>query len=194
MKSNKKLFDRLKQIKNRRSSSMKYFNNVRTLEELRRQYKELLKRFHPDNPQGSTEACQEINSEYDRLFKVLKDKHESKLDKTAESTAHKESSYNANMYDWENDKALREVLQKIINFDGIEIELVGAWLWVSGNTYSYKKELKELGFKWASQKKQWYFHTDAYRKKSHKSLSMEDIRNYYGSIKVQTDTRILLEA
>ena len=114
---------------------MKYFNNVNTLEELRRQYKELLKKYHPDNPQGSTEACQEINAEYDRLFKVLKDKHESKSDKTADSTAHKESSYNANMYDWENDKALREVLQKIINFDVIEIELVCEWILVSGNTY-----------------------------------------------------------
>ena len=173
---------------------MKYFNNVNALEDLRRQYKELLKKYHPDNPQGSTEACQEINAEYDRLFKVLKDKHESKSDKTADSTNTKQSEYSKNMYDWENDKALREVLQKIINFDGIEIEIVGAWLWVSGNTYIFKDELKEMGFKWASQKKQWYFHTDAYRKRSRKSLSMDDIRNYYGSTKVQTDSRVLLEA
>ena len=173
---------------------MKYFNNVNTLEELRRQYKELLKKYHPDNPQGSTTATQEINAEYDRLFKVLKDKHENKSDKTADNTAHKQTSYNANMYDWENDRSLREVLQKIINFDGIEIELVGAWLWVSGNTYSYKKELKEIGFKWASQKKMWYWKSEAYQKKSRKSLSMDDIRNYYGSTKVQTDSRILLEA
>lgn len=173
---------------------MKYFNNVSTLEELRRQYKELLKQYHPDNANGSTAATQEINSEYDRLFKVLKDKHESKSDKTADSTAHKESSYNANMYDWENDKALRDVLQKIINFDGIEIEIVGAWLWVSGNTYNYKKELKEIGFKWASQKKMWYWKSEAYQKKSRKSLSMDDIRSYYGSTKVQTDSRVLLEA
>ena len=173
---------------------MKYFNNVSTLEELRRQYKELLKKYHPDNPQGSTAATQEINAEYDRLFKLLKDKHENKSDKTADGTASKQTSYNANMYDWENDRSLREVLQKIINFDGIEIEIVGAWLWVSGNTYNYKKELKEIGFKWASQKKQWYFHTDSYRKKSRKSLSMDDIRNYYGSTKVQTDSMVLLEA
>ena len=164
------------------------------MEDLRRQYKELLKKYHPDNPQGSTEACQEINAEYDRLFKVLKDKHESKSDKTADSTNTKQSEYSKNMYDWENDKALREVLQKIINFDGIEIEIVDAWLWVSGNTYIFKDELKEIGFKWASQKKQWYFHTDAYRKRSRKSLSMDDIRNYYGSTKVQTDSRVLLEA
>ena len=55
-----------------------YFKNVETLEELRRQYKELLKKYHPDNPQGSTEATQSINAEYDKLFKVLKNKHESK--------------------------------------------------------------------------------------------------------------------
>lgn len=173
---------------------MKYFKNVHTLEELRKQYKELLKKYHPDNANGSTEATQEINAEYDRLFKLLKDKHERKSDNTADSTNTKQSEYSKNMYDWENDRSLREILQKIINFDGIEIEIVGAWIWLSDNTYNYKKELKELRFKWASQKKQWYFHTDIFRKKSHKSLSMDDIRSYYGSTKVQTDTRILLEA
>lgn len=173
---------------------MKYFNNVSTLEELRRQYKELLKKYHPDNANGSTEATQEINSEYDRLFKVLKDKHESKSDKTADSTNTNQSEYSKNMYDWENDRSLREVLQKIINFDGIEIELVGAWIWVSGNTYSYKKELKEIGFKWASQKKMWFWHGENFKKKSRKTLSMEEIQNYYGSTKVQTDSRVLLEA
>lgn len=169
----------------------KYFDHVTTLEELRRQYRDLLKKYHPDNVNGSTEATQEINAEYDRLFKVLKNRHDTAQQSKADSN---QSEYNKNMYDWENDKALRDVLQMIINFEGIEIELVGAWIWVSGNTYSYKKELKEIGFKWASQKKQWYFHTDAYKKKSRKSLSMNDIRSYYGSTRVYTDTRVLLES
>ncbi len=173
---------------------MKYFANVNTLEQLRRQYKELIRKYHPDNVNGSTEATQDINSEYDKLFKVLKDNHESKsTDKTANSTAYTQSEY-SNMYDKQNDKALREILQKIINFDGIEIELVGSWLWISGNTFKYKKDLKELGFKWASQKKMWYWKSEAYHKKSNKSLSMEDIRSYYGSTKVYTDSRVLLEA
>lgn len=55
----------------------KYFINVNTLEQLRRQYKELLKKFHPDNG-GSEEIMKAVNVEYDKLFKVLKDKHESK--------------------------------------------------------------------------------------------------------------------
>ena len=56
----------------------KYFSSVGTLEELRKQYRDLLKKHHPDNADGSTEATQEINAEYDRLFKVLKDRHESR--------------------------------------------------------------------------------------------------------------------
>ena len=62
--------------------TMTYFNNVKTLDELRKQYKELLKQYHPDNPNGSTEATQTINAEYDKLFKALKDKHEQSTDNT----------------------------------------------------------------------------------------------------------------
>jgi len=157
----------------------KYFSKVETLEELRRQYRDLLKKYHPDNANGSTEATQEINAEYDKLFKILKDRHESKsADVNQGSKSNTKSAYNANMYDWENDKALREILQKIISFDGIEIEIIGQWIWISGNTYSYKQELKELGFKWASQKKQWFWHGEDFRKKSHKTKEL--LRQYKG--------------
>ena len=66
---------------------MTYFKNVNTLEELRKQYKELLKKYHPDNPQGSTEATQDINAEYDKLFRLLKDKHESNTEQTNNKTS-----------------------------------------------------------------------------------------------------------
>ena len=162
---------------------MKYFNNVNTLEELRKQYKELLKKYHPDNPNGSTEATQAINAEYNNLFKVLKDRHEKKAtDSTTEKT-----DFDNMKYDFSEDAKLREVLQKIINFSDITIELCGSWIWLSGNTYQYRKELKEYGFKWASQKKQWYWHSEAFRKKGRKTLSMEDIRNYYGSTEFKAD-------
>lgn len=158
-----------------------YFENINTLEELRKQYKELLKKYHPDNG-GNVSIMQMVNAEYDELFKILKNKHK-------KSTTTKQTDYNQNMYDWENDKTLREVLEKIISFDGIDILICGQWIWVDGNTYFYKKELKKTGFKWASSKKKWYFHTDTFRKKSHKTLSMEDIQNYYGSTTVKATNK-----
>ena len=39
----------------------------------------------------------------------------------------------------------KEVLQQIIGFSNINIAIVGCWIWVDGNTYSYKDDLKTLG-------------------------------------------------
>lgn len=171
----------------------KYFKEANTLEELRKQYKDLLKKHHPDNADGSTEATQEINAEYDRLFKLLKDKHESKTADSKENNA--KADFNNMKYDFSEDAKLREALQQIITFDGINIEIVGCWIWVDGNTYGYKDTLKSLGFKWAREKKKWYFHTEAFRKRSRRKLSMEDIRSYYGCTEVETNvTRRLKQA
>ena len=169
----------------------KYFENIRTLEELRKQYKELLKMHHPDNG-GNVSEMQEINAEYYRLFKILKDQHEYNYSSDNASAG---NNYSNMKYDFTEDEKLREMLNKIIHFDSIDIELVGAWIWLSGNTYACKKELKELGFKWASQKKMWYWHSEAFRKKSRKTLSMDNIRSYYGSTEVKNaDKMILMQA
>lgn len=162
---------------------MKYFRNINTLEELRKVYKELLKIHHPDNG-GNVAEMQEINAEYDKMFKVLKDRHTSKSsDNTTDFNEFKNKQY-----DFSEDKALREILEKIIAFRGISIEVVGNWIYVF-NSYEFRKELKELGFKWASKKKAWYWHSETFRKKGRKALSMDDIRNYYGSTEVKTEER-----
>lgn len=48
-----------------------YFKEATTVDELRKQYRELLKKYHPDNKNGSLEITKEINTEYDRLFAIL---------------------------------------------------------------------------------------------------------------------------
>lgn len=165
---------------------MKYFKNLGTLEELRKQYKELLKQYHPDNG-GDVAAMQEINLEYDTLFKQLKNRHESKADNS------NKSGHDNMQYDFEEDTKLREALQKVVVLNDVIIEIIGNWLWISGNTYQHKEYLKEIGFKYARKKHAWYFHTEAFRKKGHKTLSMDDIRNYYGSTEVKADGRRLLK-
>ena len=160
---------------------MKYFKNVESLQELRKQYKEL-----PMDNGGNVAQMQEINVEYDKLFKLLKNKHDST------ATNNDKTSYDNMKYDFTEDALLREMLNKIIGFSGITIEVCGSWIWAF-DSFKYRKELKEMGFKYASKKKAWYWHSESFRKKSHKVLSMDDIRNYYGSTEVQTGHRVLLQ-
>lgn len=167
---------------------MSYFKNVNTLEDLRKEYKELLKEHHPDNG-GNVADMQAVNAEYDQLFKMLKDKH---TGNNAGNGSTYNTGYNKNMYDWENDRALREALSAVAGLDGLDIEICGQWIWISGNTYMHKTALKDAGFKWAGKKKQWYFHTETFRKKSRKVISMDDIRNCYGSTSVKPEQKILL--
>ncbi len=89
-------------------------------------------------------------------------------------------------YDFTEDAKLREVLQQIITFEGINMEVCGSWIWAF-DSYDYRKELKALGFKYASKKRAWYWHSEVFRKKGRKTLSMDDIRSYYGSTEVATN-------
>ena len=50
---------------------MERFQNIYSIAELRKTYRILLKRYHPDNEGGSLEITQEINKEYDMLFSEL---------------------------------------------------------------------------------------------------------------------------
>ena len=52
---------------------MMYFKDIQSLEELRKEYKRLVKVNHPDNG-GSEDAIKVINVEYELTFKVLTEK------------------------------------------------------------------------------------------------------------------------
>lgn len=154
---------------------MKYFKNVETLEELRREYKRLVKENHPDNG-GSNEAIKIINVEYDELFKVLKNN-----DKTEHTK-----------YNMSEDEMLRNVINSIINLN-IDIEICGSWIWVSGNTYGCKTELKQNGFRWASKKKMWYWHSTEEKVRGNGKTTIDDIRNKYGSqVMKESDRKIYI--
>ena len=83
---------------------------------------------------------------------------------------------------------IQEIFTKIKHFPGLEIEVCGTWLWVSGNTYTVKGELKNLGFQWASKKKMWSWHLDTYKKyDKNGEWDINKIRNAWGSMDMETE-------
>ena len=73
----------------------------------------------------------------------------------------------------------------------IKTEVCGTWMWISGETWRYKKELGKngLGLKWASKKQQWYWSPAGFRKKSKRVFSMDEIRSKYGSVELEPELR-----
>ena len=59
-----------------------YFQNVDSVEELKKQYKTLAFKYHPDREGGSVAAMQRINAEYDELLKTVRNVHKTADGKT----------------------------------------------------------------------------------------------------------------
>ena len=158
---------------------MKWFNEreILNINELRTVYKKLLIKFHPDNNLGTdtTKEIQEINLEYELLFKKLKNSFESSSQYKNATDREKQS------YDYEKDQSIRDIINRLSSIPNIIIEIIGCWVWVSGNTYPFRKELKELGLRFCNKKVAWSIHFDDYYKGHRGTTTMEHIRNKYGS-------------
>ncbi len=137
---------------------------------LKQAYRAACKKHHPD--QGGTEDTMKlVNLAYETLNKC--DWTEADRAQAAKQTPLTET--------------MKEKLQAV-SFPGITAELIGTWLWLSGETYKYRKEIKAAGFKFSRNKKSWHFHENTgYRKFSKKNFSMDDIRDSFGTEGLDTN-------
>lgn len=93
----------------------KYFKNVKNFEDLKKQYKDLLKKNHPDNG-GDLEVMKEINVEFDALFPIWKNRKEEKTGETVYETSDEVRSQFYTQNGWEGSnhnwsRSLKEVAQ-----------------------------------------------------------------------------------
>ncbi|MCL2379066.1 MAG: molecular chaperone DnaJ [Defluviitaleaceae bacterium] len=153
---------------------MNYFSPTpTTCEELKKMYRALAHKHHPDCG-GCTQAMQAINAEYKALFAKLKNVHVN-----AEGEAyHKHTD--------EVPEEFIEIINRLIRMENIVIEVIGTFLWVSGNTKPYKEDLKSMRFKWHTKKVCWYLAPEDYRKRNRKEYSMDELREMYNSQTIGT--------
>jgi hypothetical protein len=147
---------------------------ISTLDDLKKAYKNLAKKLHPDKG-GDTAKFQAMQNEYDLLVnEILK-------------------TGNLNTQQVKNEVELDEIFKQIVNalipYENLNIEIIGTWIWLSGTfndlaplTKKYGNGLLDsLGFKWASNKKMYYLDTTGKGTKNKKEMSIDSIRNKYGS-------------
>jgi len=57
------------------------------------------------------------------------------------------------------------VIEQIITLPNIIIEVVGNWIWVTGNTYPVKDSLKAVGLFFAPKNVAWYYRAEEFKTK-----------------------------
>lgn len=149
---------------------MRYFTDCKTAEELKKAYRTWAKKLHPDLG-GNAEEFKVMQAEYERMWERLKNVHKTAKGKT----------YTAKTETAETPQEFITIINVLIKLEGVQTEICGNWIWCSGNTMTHKHTLKHLGFKWAHKKKAWYYHTEPYKKKSHRELTLDEIREMFGS-------------
>lgn len=153
---------------------MTYLKKCECIEELKKEYRALSLIYHPDvshDPQAE-EIMKAINAEYDELFAELKNVYKNKDGKIY--TNKKDVS--------ESPEEFRNIINALIGLKGIEIELLGRWIWVTGETKQYKDTLKKLSFRWCSKKRAWSWHRAEDMVFSRGRRTLGEIRKKYGVI------------
>lgn len=77
------------------------------------------------------------------------------------------------------------IIQKLIRCEGLTIEIVGDWIWLSGATYKYLRVIKSLGFKYSTKQKRYYYTEDYSGKSGRSRLTYDQIKDKYGYQEIQ---------
>ena len=138
-----------------------YFTDCECIEDVKKLYYDIAVKEQPFDS----------FSEYEAAYSRLKNTHRNVNGVIYESK--KSSSETASDY--------AEIIDSIIHFVNCEVEIIGSWVWVSGNAWVYREILKDLGFRRNSNKNAWAYHDEPYRKRQGRNVSMDDLRGKFSS-------------
>jgi curved DNA-binding protein CbpA len=148
---------------------MNYFNSTMTADDAKKLFRKLAVELHPDK------ASEENKGKAHLAFIKLKHEYEAYL-KGSHCFTSKQASDETNAMD-----EFIKANEFIKSFAGVTVELTGSWVWLCGNTYPYKNEIKEKGFAFSGAKKKWYkapHELDSTKRK--RGTSFEKIKTTYG--------------
>ena len=152
-------------------ANVRYFKNVATLEDVRVR---LIQHLHEVDPKSR--RFKTVISQYEKAYEEFRSAH---VKKNGEPYIERAST--------EPDEFLNIIIN-IMMMDGVNLERVGTWFWASGNTKTYKAELKKLGFWWNKDRLVWQWHDKNAEGRSRKSKKNSGlIKAIYGETVIKAD-------
>jgi hypothetical protein len=157
------------------------FNACSSKEEAQSLYRKLALENHPDRG-GDLRTMQEVNAAWAYYLAHAAKEEQYKRQREAHCEGRKSAA------DYHNMENLAEELRVRIewalnNLPGVEVELIGLWIWLTGNTYAHKETIKAsgYGFEYSGAKKAWYYASIPSFSKHR--MKLDDIRALHGSVK-----------
>lgn len=145
-----------------------HFINCKDLDEARALFRKLAQKLHPDHDGNQADFVAMVD-EFQRLQKFTWDNAgQAKWGAGYQSTK-----------DFVLSKEAMERLLAVLRYPDLITEIIGTWVWVTGETRKYKDQLKELNFKWSPKKLAWNYHSEPWRKTYRYNYSMDEIRNMH---------------
>jgi curved DNA-binding protein CbpA len=163
-------------------SKINYFQDVKTKQEAKTLFRTLAKQYHPDKNKDTdtTAIMADIIDQYESILKSLPSE---KTDNNAYSDM-SEEEFKAYIT-----QEMKHIIDNIKHLP-IEIEIIGSWLWVKSDA-KYKAYLTAHNMLWSPNKKMYYWRLerDSMKVWKKKGKPIDEIRETYGSSKVNNSER-----
>ena len=162
--------------------TIQYFSDCQTVQDVKNTWRKLCMIHHPDRG-GDTLTMQIINEQYHIAL-------ESMAGQTTRGSDGKDHKY---YYSRKQEQEIMDKVQEIAaaGMIGIEILLIGSWIWITGNTRQYRKILGKEGLKcrWHSKRLCWYWHKPGYKSKYNSHVDLAGLAATYGCTEFDSEER-----
>jgi len=147
------------------------FAGCNTTAEIKNLYRKLAFQHHPDVG-GTEEGMRKVNHDYHRALHGL----------DGETSFDERGNEHTYYYSATREQAVCDMFNTLIKLQmtSVEIEIIGRWIWIRGDTRPHRLALKKLKCRWHSKRGCWYWHGPAGRTR-YSGLSFSQLRAAYGS-------------
>jgi hypothetical protein len=141
-----------------------YFQGLSNIAEIKTRYRELARKHHPDLG-GCLETMKAINAQY---HQCLKNGHGQEQDGRKYT------------YQSEREQEIMDKISELLKLPELQIDLIGLWVWVRGNTKPQKEALKGQGCRWHAGRQCWYWKPFGLGQSRSNPGSLEELALKYG--------------
>jgi curved DNA-binding protein CbpA len=151
-------------------------NNNVTVQQAAKAYKKNIFKCHPDHG-GTNEAFIDLQKAYELVMANLTYTGK-QYNKATSEVEDIEKNYTQELIN-----KIMELIETFSTNDEININIIGNWIWLDGETKPHKEAIKSLGFKFSKNKTAWYWHEGGYRRFGGRSdYSMDEIAYRHGGM------------